>query len=156
MSIVVALAVAALAFFLLRARWRSTPEVVRESTAALDAFVAEALEHELAGTVLGLRGATTEERRTLMRTLRGEPDPDVVAKIEDAVKTVELELVRYAHEADVEVTVRVRYEDGNAGETSRRLPWTDVPEAIRADFEGRGATRVFRSWSFPWQRASAL
>ena len=155
-TVVALLAAAVAAFFFLRARRRDRPEVARESTPALDIFIAEALEHELAGPALGLRGATAEERRPLAKSLRNEPDPDVVAKIEDAVKTVELEFVRYAHEADAEVTVRVRYEDGNAGETSKRLPWNDVPEAISAEFDRSASTRVFRTWTFPWQRAAAL
>lgn len=156
MTFVVALVAALAVFLFLRARRTAAPEVARESTPVLDAFVAEALENELAGPVLGLRGASAEERRPLAKTLRNEPDPDVVAKIEEKVKSVELEVVRYAHESDAEVTVRVRYEDGNAGETSKRLAWTDVPESIRADFERRGGTRVFRSWPFPWQRVQAL
>jgi hypothetical protein len=157
MIIVVALLAAAVAsFFFVRARRRARPEVARDSTPALDTFIADALEHELAGPALALRGATAEERRPLANSLRGEPDPDVVAKIEDIVKTVELEFVRYAHEVDAEVTVRVRYEDGNAGETSKRLPWNDMPEAIRAEFARSAGTRVFRTWTFPWQRASAL
>lgn len=158
MSLLVAAAVAlaALLFFRARARRASRPEVAHETTPALDAFVREALEHELAGPVLGLRGASPEERRPLQKTLAGEPDPDVVAKIEDEVKSVELEFVRYSHESDAEVTVRVRYEDQRAGETSRRVSWSDVPPSVREDFERRGATRAFRVWTFPWQRVRAL
>lgn len=157
MTFVVALLAAVAAFFFFRARRNQTkPEVARETTPALDSFIAEALENELAGSVLGIRGASAEERRPLAKTLRNEPDPDVVAKVEDKVKSVELEFVRYSHENDAEVTVRVRYEDGNAGETSKRLAWSDVPESIRADFDRRGGTRVFRSWAFPWQRVQAL
>lgn len=156
MTFVVALVAALAAFFFFRARKKPKPEVARETTPALDAFIAEALENELAGPVLGIRGASAEERRPLAKTLRNEPDPDVVAKVEEKVKSVELEFVRYAHEGDAEVTVRVRYEDGNAGETSKRLAWTDVPESIRADFDRRGSTRVFKTWAFPWQRVQAL
>lgn len=144
------------AYFVIRFRKGKTHEVARETTSALDAFIAESLEHELAGPVLGIRGASTEERKPLAKTLRNEPDPDVVSKIEAAVRTVELEFVRYAHEGDAEVTVRVRYDDGNTGETSKRMAWNDVPEAIRSDFERKGGTRVFRAWTFPWQRVSAL
>ena len=103
-----------------------------------------------------MRASTPEERRKLAKTLRGEPDPDVVSRIEDKVKTVELEYVKYTHESEAEVTLRVRYTDGNAGTATRRLAWTDVPVAIRADFDLRGATRVFRTWIFPWARVRAL
>jgi hypothetical protein len=140
-----------------RSRRRSgDAEVARESTPALDRWIAEALEVELAEGALGLRSSTPEERHKLARSLRGDPDPDVVSQVEDKVKTVELEFVKYAHDSDAEVTLRVRYEDGNAGTATRRLPWTDVPEAIRADLDRRGATRIFRTWVFPWARVRAL
>lgn len=157
MSFVIALLVGGLAAFLfLRARRKEEHEVARDTTTALDAFIAEALENELAGPVLGIRGASVEERRPLAKTLRNEPDPDIVSMIESAVRSVELEFVKYAHDGDAEVTVRVRYDDGNKGETSKRMAWNDVPEAVRADFERKGGTRVFRAWTFPWQRVSAL
>jgi hypothetical protein len=72
------------------------------------------------------------------------------------VRAVELEFVRYAHESDVETTVRVRYEDGKTGTSTRRLALSDVPETVRADFDQKGSTRVFRRWAFPWQRVQAL
>jgi len=157
MSLALAVAVVlAFSYFFYRARQKNRPEVARESTPPLDAFIAEALEQELAGPVLGLRGASTEERKPLAKTLRNEPDADVVSKIEEKVKSVELEFVRYAHESDAEVTVRVRYDNGEKGETSKRLPWNDVPEAIRSDFDRKGGSRVFRTWTFPWQRVQVL
>ncbi len=159
MSLVAVAAVLALAAFLFmrsRANKRTDPEVSRESTPALDAWIADALEVELAEGALGMRSSTPEERRKLAKSLRGEPDPDVVSRVEDKVKAVELEFVKYAHDTEAEVTLRVRYEDGNAGTASKRLAWTDVPEAIRSDFERRGGTRVFRTWIFPWARVHAL
>jgi hypothetical protein len=158
MSIVlIALAALAAAYFFMRSR-RETgdAEVARESTPALDAWIADALEVELAEGALGMRSSTPEERRKLAKSLRGDPDPEVVSLVEDKVKTVELEFVKYAHDHEAEVTLRVRYENGNAGTATKRLSWTDVPEAIRADFERRGGTRVFRTWVFPWARVSAL
>jgi len=139
----------------LRARRRGTPEDLRESTPALESFLVDALEQELAGA-LGLRNATAEERRPLARTLRGEPDPELVTRIEAKVDRVELGYLRYAHESDVEVTVRVLYENGEVSETSRRLAGADVPDAIRTDLDRLGATRIFRTWVFPWQRVTTL
>jgi hypothetical protein len=153
------LALAALAVGYLLMRSRKTTgeaEVARESTPALDGWIADALEVELAEGALGLRSSTPEERRALAKSLRGEPDPDVVSRVEDKVKTVELEFVKYSHDSEAEVTLRVRYEDGNAGTATKRLAWVDVPEAIRADFESHGGTRVFRTWVFPWARVRAL
>ena len=156
----VALFVAAaflVAYMVFRARKKSVKaEVSRESTPALDTWIADALEVELAEGALGLRSSTPEERRKLGKSLRGEPDPDVVSRVEEKVKTVELEFVKYAHDSEAEVTLRVRYEDGNAGTATKRLAWTDVPDAVRADFDRRGGTRVFRTWVFPWSRVRAL
>lgn len=159
MSIAVALVLSLLlGYFVFRARSKkaSGPEVARDTTPALDAWIADALETELAEGALGMTSSTPEERRKLARSLRGDPDPDVVSKVEDKVKAVELEFVRYTHEADAEITLRVRYEDGNAGTATKRIPWGEVPEAVRGDFDRRGGTRVFRTWVFPWARVSAL
>jgi len=158
MSIALVAAIAALVIgiYYFRSRKQNSAEVQRESTPALDAWIADALEVELAEGALGMRASTPEERRKLQKSLRGEPDPDVVSKVEDKVKAVELEFVRYNHETDAEVTVRVRYEDGKTGATSRRLPLADLPNAVREDFQQKGSTRVFRTWSFPWQRLHIL
>jgi hypothetical protein len=152
-----AVAIAAVAYLFMRSRKNSgSPEVARESTPALDTWIADALEVELAEGALGMRASTPEERRKLAKSLRGEPDPDVVSRVEDKVKAVELEFVKYAHDNEAEVTLRVRYEDGNAGTATKRLAWTDIPEAVRTDFDRRGGTRVFRTWVFPWARVRAL
>src|SRR5687768_11167305 len=109
----VAAAVVLAAYFFMRSRRKGgNADVARESTPALDAWIAEALEIELAEGALGMRASTPEERRTLAKSLHGDPDPEVVSLVEDKVKTVELEFMKYAHEADAEVTLRVRYEDG--------------------------------------------
>ncbi|MDF2692367.1 MAG: hypothetical protein K0S65_750 [Labilithrix sp.] len=157
MLLAVAAVLGVLLFFLLYQRSKKASlEVARDTTVALDRFVREALETELAETVLGIPRSTPEERSKLARTLADEPDADVVGKIEEVVRAVELEFVRYAHESDVETTVRVRYEDGKTGASTRRLALADVPEAVRTDFEKKGSTRVFRTWAFPWQRIVAL
>lgn len=152
-----AVAVLLVAYFFLRSRKSgAAAEVARESTPALDGWIADALEVELAEGALGMRSSTPEERRKLGRSLRGDFDPDVVSRVEDKVKAVELEFVKYAHDNEAEVTLRVRYEDGNAGTATKRLAWNHVPEAVRADFDRRGGTRVFRTWVFPWARVHAM
>ena len=156
-ALAAAAAVMLLAYFFLRSRKNGAgAEIARESTPALDSWIADALEVELAEGALGMRASTPEERRKLAKSLRGDPDPDVVSRVEDKVKAVELEFVKYAHDNEAEVTLRVRYEDGNAGTATKRLPFTDVPEAVRADFDRRGGTRVFRTWVFPWARVHAM
>ena len=158
MSLAVALALGALLAVLLyyRRSKLARPDVARDTTPAIDRFLRDALEEELAAPVLGFAGSTPEERKKLTRTLADEPDADVVGKIEELVKGVDLEFVRYAHAAAVALTVRVRYEDGKVGAVTRRFTTTDVPEAVRTELEQKGATRVFRSWPFPWQRVVAL
>ena len=143
-------------FVLYRQSRKTSVEPSRDTTPALDRWLRDALEQELAESVLGIRGSTVEERKKLAHTLADEPEAEVVGKIEETVKAVELEFVRYAHETDVEVTVRVRYEDGKTGATTRRLALDDVPENVRGDFKEKGATRVFRTWAFPWQRVHTL
>lgn len=151
-----ALTLAVVLFLVKRRRSERSAEDVRETTPAVDAWLRDALEHELAEGALGLKRSTAEERRPLARTLANEPDADVVAKIEEKVQSVELEFVRYPHETDVEATVRVRYEDGKVGTSTRRLSASDVPEAVQSDFTAKRSTRVFRTWTFPWQRVHAL
>jgi hypothetical protein len=147
-------ALVAVLFFLLRSP--RSGETLRETSRELDAWLRGALEQELADEVLALRGATSHEKKKLRETLANEPDAEIVERIEDAVRAVEVEFVRYTHEADVEVKLRVRYRDGRTGTATRRLPTTDVPEGVRSDFGRKGSTHVFRTWTFPWQRIVAL
>jgi hypothetical protein len=157
MLVALGIALALVLFFVIRARQKkSAPASAHDSTPEIDAWIADALEAELAEHVLGIKGASDEERKPLARSLRGEPDPDVVGKIEEALKAVELEYVKYSHESDAEVALRVRYEDGKTSTVTKRVPWTDVPEGVRADFERRASTRVFRTWPLPWSRVRAL
>ena len=76
--------------------------VTRDTTPAFDQFLRSSLEQLLASYVLGFANSTVHERAGIRRTLAGEPDPDVVTKIEQLVKSVELEFVRYANEPDFE------------------------------------------------------
>ncbi len=141
---------------LIRRRRANDAPIAGDTTPAIDAWVREALEGELAESMLGTKRSTPEERRRLSKTLRGEPDVDLVSRIEDAVKGVELEFVRYAHESEASVSVRVRYEDGGIATIDRRVAWSDLPESVRSDFERLGGSRVFRTWPFPWARVHAL
>lgn len=141
-----------IAFFAVRALRKGRATEGPDTSAGLETWVADALESELASEVLGIRVPTAAEKKPLARTLRGEPDVGVVSAIEAAVKSVQIEFLRYAHENDAEVTLRVTYEDGRAGSASTRLAWLALPPSVRRDFEAKGTTRVFRSWAFPWSR----
>jgi hypothetical protein len=158
MSLLVAVAatVALVVYLVARSRQKTAPEAEREASPALEAWILDTLEVELAEGAMGLVNATPEERKRVTESLRGAPDPDVVSKVEDRVRAVELEYTRYVHERDVEVTLRVRYADGKATTASKRVPWDTVSAGVREDFEAKKTSRVFRAWTFPWSRARAL
>jgi hypothetical protein len=138
-------------WLVLRSRSAKQVPSASSSSPAVDAFVRTALGKELARGVAGLRGGTDAERRALEQTLKGDPDVRVVSAIEDAVSDVELEYVRYAHEPDAELSLRVKYEDGTVGTEQTRIPLSDLPVAVREAFETGGPTRVFRPWPLPWR-----
>ena len=160
-----ALAVAIVVFFVFRAKKRGAGPGQDDASAALDALVAESLERELAESVLHMTASTSpsgsagpepadDERARLKKTLLGkDPDASIVTSLEQAVKNVRLEFVRYAHEADAEVTVELAYENGKTAKQTRRVALADLPRAVRDDFEKRGVTRAFRAWEFPWRRS---
>ena len=152
MTLAIALGIALIVFFVVRSLRRGKSAHEGDTSKNLEAWIADALERELAAQVLGMRASTEAERKPLAQTLRGNPDVSVVSAIEEAVKSVEIEFLRYAHEKDAEVTLRVKYENGKANTAATRLAWSDLPPSVRCDFETKSATRVFRPWAFPWSR----
>ncbi len=130
---------------------RSVAKTSRDTTPAFDQFLRDMLEQELASRVVGWANSTAHERESLRRTLAGEPDPAVVGKIEEHVKSIDLEFVREANDADVEVTVRIQYESGRLAVRSHHLPLADVPANVRNELATKKTTQVLRPWSFPWQ-----
>jgi hypothetical protein len=153
--LLVALALAAglVVFLALRGRGGAKESEDANASAALDALVADAIERELAQVVFGTKASSDEERSSLKKALRGtDADIDVVTRLERLVKGVEVELIRYAHESDVEANVTVAYEDGRTARSTRRMAMTDVPRAARDSFEKKAITRVFVTWQLPWRR----
>lgn len=140
----------------LRNRKRAKAAAAYDTTTAIEMWIAEALEVELAQGALGLRNSTEDERRKLSQSLHGNPDADVVTRVETAVRTVEIEYVRYAHETDTEIVLHVRYEDGKSGAATKRMSLAEIPETIRDEFERKRTSHVFRTWTFPWARARAF
>lgn len=116
---------------------------------ALDGWVAEALSKELR-KIDGL--GTDLYKKKLVGTLAGEPDPDVVSAISDAVKKVDLEFTRYPHEQDAELAIIVRYENGREGRVTKRVATGELPKDVTEEMATRAVTRVFRPWSFSWER----
>jgi len=145
-GLLVALAV----FYFLRSRGEKKPTDANASP-ALDALVVDAIERELAQSVLD--GATDRERANLKKTLLGtDADVDMVSKLERALRSVDLEFIRLAQEADAELNVTVAYENGKTMKTTRRITMQDMPRTVRENFEKNAITRAFQSWQPPWQR----
>jgi hypothetical protein len=153
MLVVLAVALG-LVLILVAYKARSRATVACDTTPAFDQVLRDVLEELLASRVLGFANSTEHERASLRRTLAGEPDPEVVAKIEELVRSVDLEFVRDASDA-VEVTVRVRYENGHLATRSQRLPLAEAPEAVLSELQASTTRAVSRTWSFPWHAATA-
>ncbi len=147
----IALAVVVAVFLVLRGRGSTKVNADVDASAALDALVADAVERELAQTVLAMK--TDDERARLRKALRGtDADIDVVTRLERAVRGIDLEFIRFAHEADTEVNVTLTYEDGKTVKTTRRLANADLPRSVREGFERNSTTRAFLAWQLPWRR----
>lgn len=141
--------------FFKRTRREDAP-TARDTTPALDAWIRATLERELARVVLGISHPSREERKKLVATLGDEPEPELVAKIEGLVRGVEIEYVRYAHEPDVGATLKLHFESGSTVAHERRFSSAEVPAEVATELAQKGTTRVFRSWTFPWQRVTTL
>ena len=114
---------------------------------SLEPWLTEAVERELS------RGVQNVDAGKLGKSLRGNPDPDVVSAVEAKVAKVDLEFVHYTHEVDADVTLRIHYEGGATGTERKRMPLTTLPESVRRELS-RGVTRVYREWDFSWVRVS--
>ena len=154
MLIGIAFALAVILFFVTRSRSESKP--ARDTTPVLEAWVRATLERELAKSVLGIASSTREERKKLAQTLADEPDPELVTRIEKLVRSVDLEYVKYAHEPDVGATLKVRFENGSTVAHERRFSSVEIPAEVVTELGHKGTTRVFRSWTFSWQRVTTL
>ncbi len=147
----IALAIVVVVFLVLRSRGGTKAKPDVDASAALDALVADAVERELAQSVLAMK--TDEERVRLRKALRGaDADIDVVSQLERAVRGIDLEFIRFAHESDAEVNVTLTYEDGKTVKTTRRIANADLPRSVRDGFEKNATTRAFLAWQLPWRR----
>jgi hypothetical protein len=144
-------AVVALVVLVFVMRSRRLEDVGAHESPALDAVVADVIERELLQHVF--QNATDGERSGLKKALRGtDADIDVVSRLEQAVKSIDLEFVRFAHEADAEVNITLTYEDGKTTKLTRRMGLLDVPRPVRESFEKSAVTRAFHAWQLPWRR----
>lgn len=89
----------------------------------------------------------------LAATLGGNPDPDVVTRLERAVRKIEVAYERVpGHAAAADVRVEVSLENGKTERTIRRIEWTELPGHVAEELAKTGASHTFRPWLFPWQR----
>jgi hypothetical protein len=147
MSIVIAVVVALAVYFLLRMRKGKKVASLSSSSDALERWLKDALP----GVVAQHLASHGLDRAQVARTLGGDPDPSVVSTLEQHVKSVQIEYQRDAHNgAEVDVTARVRFEDGAEEIVRTRMPFADIPSSVRDDFDKKATTRAFRTWDFPW------
>lgn len=147
--LVLSIALVGLFFFFRRGKKKAAEKHEGPLPSALDGWVAEALAKELR-RIDGLDSDLFSKK--LVGTLAGEPDPDVVSAIAEAVRQVDLEVTRYPHEGDCELAVVVRYENGREGRVTRRVTLAELPTDVVDEMATRAVTRVFRPWSFSWER----
>lgn len=151
-ALVLAVAAALVTVLVLRRRKARVGGESGERSEAVDAWATGAVEGAVRALVLKAT-PTSDEQKRFAQTLRGEPDAEMVSQLERVVRQVDLEYLRFEHEADVEVTLTVGYEDRRGSSTSRRrFPMSELPEAVRHEFDRKATQRVFRAWSFPWAR----
>jgi hypothetical protein len=141
----IGLGVAVVLLVVLFARGRRPPEVTAGPAARseLDAWIEEALARELAKKL-------DRPEDQILGVLRGDPDPDAVSAIEDAVRGVKITYSRLATEGSFEVRAEITFEDGATAHGSKPLSHEELPDAIRVEFLRTGGAYVFRDWHFPW------
>jgi uncharacterized protein YhaN len=91
------------------------------------------------------------ERAGLLETLRGNPDPDTVGAVEQAVRSVQVAYEKMAGgQTEAEVRVEVSFEDGTNQVARKRIGWDELPQTVRDDFARTQGAVVFRPFVFPW------
>ena len=86
-------------------------------------------------------------------TLGGNPDPDLVSRIEKAVKQVEVVYERVpGNTTSADIRVEVLFEDGHTERVVKRASFAELPETVKNEFATNGTAHIFRPWMFPWQR----
>jgi hypothetical protein len=110
---------------------------------AVETFVHEVVARELTKkSGLGFEAA--------LSALRGDPDPEVVSKLEELVRSVEVGFLRLTDGDAFEVRLDIQFEDGTSKSSSRRVTLQELPSAIRDELSRTGASRAYRTWEFPW------
>jgi hypothetical protein len=140
------LPIAILAFLI--AYWASRK--TRPAAAKTDAPRSEAdawVERMVAEAIAKSAGVAVGEA---LETLRGTPEPEVVTKIEAALRSVRVTYEKLA-QGDIEARTEVALENGETTQRARKLTEADLPESIRAELKRTGAAFVVRDWHLPWR-----
>ena len=92
------------------------------------------------------------EESDVATTIGGNPDPDLVTRIEKAVQRVEVVYERVpGSTTSADIRVEVTFEDGKTERVVKRAEFADLPEYIKDEFATNGSAHVFRPFAFPWQ-----
>lgn len=92
------------------------------------------------------------EEADVATTLAGNPDPELVTRLEKDVATIEVVYERAlgaAGQADVRVELRLA--DGSLERSVKRVALAELPDSVRAEFDKSGTAHVYRPFTFPWR-----
>ncbi len=93
------------------------------------------------------------EDNDVRATLDGNPDPELVSRIEKEVARIEVVFERALDaKGFADLRVEVSFESGALERTIERLAWDKLPPAVREELDKNGAAHAYRSWELPWQR----
>ncbi len=93
------------------------------------------------------------EEADVATTIGGNPDPDLVTRLEKTVQKVEIVYERVpGSTTSADVRVEVTFEDGKTERVVKRTDFAELPGQVKDEFATNGTAHVFRPWMFPWQR----
>lgn len=92
------------------------------------------------------------EQADLTATFGGNPDPEIVTKLEAAVRKVEIGYERApGAPGSVDARIEIQLENGSSRKSQKRFAWAALPADISAELDQSGAAHIYRTWMFPWQ-----
>jgi hypothetical protein len=98
-----------------------------------------------------------QPRAGVLETLRGNPDPDTVGAVEQAVRSVQVAYEKMSTQVggqtEAEVRVEVSFEDGTNHVARKRIGWGELPQTVRDDFARTQGAMVYRPFTFPWNES---
>jgi hypothetical protein len=137
------LAVVVVSLVVRRVRQREAVKAQMPARGEVDAWIEEAVARELGKRISLGEGP-------LLEALRGDPAPEAVTAIEDAVHHVKVTYAKLSAPGEIEVRAEIGFEDGTSARSTKRFPEGKLSEAIREELRRTGGADVFREWHFPW------